>query len=208
MIDQNPSFLVHRFRDWLSDTAPKLSSGLIWRGGGGGGGEPELTSTTLVGNRPSRLRSSERAAIGLASQDGKPVGVVLVPKEKSSTSRSAAELADSHPGNLITRVMSRSLKLSEPEQLSGATKTRPREIALGASVGHFQGFPSTLGLFVQMRGERGYPGFVGSAFALSLSGRARVGDPILCPGFPDAPRFSRNRVGTRLAAQRLGEGGP
>lgn len=142
-----------------------------------------------------RLRSPDRRlSFGIAKRDGRHVLVQLVEQKEGPALQEATEIEEQYPAVCAVEVTGKAYS-SKPDE---ALHQEPlHELSPGSSVGHYRGFPGSLGGFVEagIQAKR-WHGFISASHVLAMNNTAEMGDPILHPGSPDGARALGNKIGT------------
>jgi hypothetical protein len=150
----------------------------------------------VVGEGKSlRIQSPDnRMSWGIARRDDKFVAVILYEKENSRSQSEAEAIAKSHPSLVETKVLGRAYSVNPRGK---GRKTLVSPLHPGASIGHIQGFPGTIGCIARsIREGEDWVGVTSAAHVLSITNTADRGDPIIAPGHPDGPKSNANRCGS------------
>jgi hypothetical protein len=141
-----------------------------------------------------RLQNIDRRlSVGLAREDDKLVAALLVEKEDSTAQESARKLKESYPGGIVIRVTGKAYS-SKPEDVMAQEPVQ--KLVPGSSIGHYRGFPGSLGGIVTVKTKsRPWLGLISASHVLAINNTADKGDPILQPGSPDGPRVLDNKIG-------------
>jgi len=141
-----------------------------------------------------RLETPDRRiSVGLSKRDGKYVLALLVEKEDGWARQRAQEMESSHPNRVIVEVTGKAYS-STPSSVPRGTSS---ELLPGFSIGHWRGYPGTLGGFVVVKaGSKTWAGIISASHVLSNNNAAAKGDRILYPGCPDGPRTLAQLIGT------------
>lgn len=142
-----------------------------------------------------KLRSLDRRlSLGLAKEGEKLVAALLCEKEDSAAQESANELKQNHKGSVVVKVTGKAYS-SKPSDVI-AMEPLPRLVP-GASIGHFKGFPGSIGGFVTFKSKsKTVTGIISASHVLAMNNTAKKGEAILHPGSPDGPRVLENKIGT------------
>jgi hypothetical protein len=141
---------------------------------------------------PGKLTTIDRRiSMGVTRKDGEIVLALLVEKPDSSAARKAEDLASRFGGVVIPVVTG----VAHSSKVGGGLK-KEVELRVGTSVGHYQGYPGSIGcvVTVQARGREELH-LTSAAHVLSMLNTAKKHDPILVPGHPDGPKVLGNKVG-------------
>jgi len=142
-----------------------------------------------------KLQSLDRRlSLGLSKEDNKLVAALLVEKEDSAAQESAKDLEKDHHGSIIVKVTGKAYS-SRPNEV--ITQEPLEKLVPGASIGHYRGFPGSLGGFVTVKAKpRRWLGLIGASHVLAMNNTAKKGEPVLHPGSPDGARVLDNKIGT------------
>ena len=151
---------------------------------------------------PKLKGPDKRMSLGIAKRNENYMLALLVEKKGSWAWRKAKELQERHSSHVIVEVTG-ILHSARPENKIPVEPQK--KLSPGVSIGHYRGYPGTLGCFVNIKaGSTNWRGIVGSSHVLSMNNTAKKNDPILHPGWPDGFKTSSNIIGKLTAYSVLG----
>jgi len=152
---------------------------------------PPITETSS-GSKLQNL--DRRLSLGLSKEENKLVAALLVEKEGSAAQETAKDLEKQHQGSVVVKVTGKAYSSKPSERIEQEPLDK---LVPGASLGHYRGFPGSLGGFVtyKARTKRSL-GLISASHVLAMNNTAKKGEAVLHPGSPDGPRVLDNKIGT------------
>jgi hypothetical protein len=139
-----------------------------------------------------KLQSPDRQlSVGVTKRDGKEVPTLLVQKENSWAMEKAKDIEASSKGKVVINVTGQAFS-SWPTKSVDSNIQSPHP---GLSVGHYSGYAGTLGCLLRVK-KTGQVALAGASHVLSIISKAKPGDAVLQPGYPDGPKTAENRIAT------------
>jgi hypothetical protein len=152
-----------------------------------------LEMPALVGGPDSLRPANNQVSWGITRRQREYKVIILA--EENDASRALQQLDAKYGSVFVTRVTGQAQSF-DPSLASKHKPYTPLRAVPGASIGHVQGYPGTLGCFVRSTELDSWIGVLSASHVLGRNNQSNPGESIISPGHPDGFKTKGAEIGT------------